>query len=154
MASKPPLHTARAARAANLLRRAAISASERRHTAAGRRWLRSYLNGCAFKIFDAPLPGHLAGLPFTSACEWLYRTTGCVLIGARLTRRLRGPASLARRSSRLATVMAVCAGRRAHVSPRRVPVRSSGHALLCGRVLEKPADAHPTPPVSKAALGS
>ena len=69
--------------AANLLRRAAISASEKRHTAAGRRWLRSYLNGCAFKIFDAPLPAHLAGLPFTAACEWLYRTAGCMLIGAR-----------------------------------------------------------------------
>ena len=69
-------------RAANLLRRAAISAGEKRHTAAGRRWLRSYLNGCAFKLFDAPLPAHLAGLPFTAACEWLYRTSGCVLIGA------------------------------------------------------------------------
>ncbi len=115
VAGWPPLcrhgpDTARAARAANLLRRAAISASERRHTAAGRRWLRSYLNGCAFKIFDAPLPGHLAGLPFTSACEWLYRTTGCVLIGARPTRRQRGSASLARRSPRLAAFVAVHAG--------------------------------------------
>ena len=71
--------------AANLLRRAAISAGEKRHTAAGRRWLRSYLNGCAFKLFDAPLPAHLAGLPFTAACEWLYRTSGCVLIGAART---------------------------------------------------------------------
>ena len=71
-------------RAANLLRRAAITAGEKRHTAAGRRWLRSYLNGCAFKLFDAPLPAHLAGLPFTTACEWLYRTSGCVLIGAHM----------------------------------------------------------------------
>ncbi|KAK9826205.1 hypothetical protein WJX81_007538 [Elliptochloris bilobata] len=68
---------------ANLLRRAAISATEKRHTAAGRRWLRNYLNGCAFKIFEAPLPAHLAGLPFTAACEWMYRTSGCVLIGMR-----------------------------------------------------------------------
>ena len=58
-----------------------MSASEKRTTAAGRRWLRSYLNGCAFKIFDAPLPEHLAGLPFASVCEWMYRTGRCVLIG-------------------------------------------------------------------------
>ena len=53
-------------------------------TAAGRRWLRAYINGCAFKVFDAVLPRHLAGVPFCDAVEWLYRTSGLVLIGARL----------------------------------------------------------------------
>ena len=53
-------------------------------TAAGRRWLRAYINGCAFKVFDAVLPRHLAGVPFCDAVEWLYRTSGFVLIGARL----------------------------------------------------------------------
>ncbi len=53
-------------------------------TAAGRRWLRAYINGCAFKVFDAVLPRHLGGVPFCDAVEWLYRTSGFVLIGARL----------------------------------------------------------------------
>ena len=51
-------------------------------TAAGRRWLRAYINGCAFKVFDAVLPRHLGGVPFCDAVEWLYRTSGFVLIGA------------------------------------------------------------------------
>jgi hypothetical protein len=52
------------------------------HTAAGRRWLRAYINGCAFKVFDAVLPLHLVGVPFCNVVEWLYRTSGFVLIGA------------------------------------------------------------------------
>jgi hypothetical protein len=37
--------------AANLLRRAAVLPPESRpRTTAGRRWLRAYLNGCAFKV--------------------------------------------------------------------------------------------------------
>ena len=50
-------------------------------TAAGRRWLRAYINGCGFKVFDATLPRHLAGVPFCNVVEWLYRTSGFVLIG-------------------------------------------------------------------------
>ena len=54
-------------------------------TAAGRRWLRAYINGCGFKVFDATLPLHLADVPFCNVVEWLYRTSGFVLIGARHT---------------------------------------------------------------------
>ena len=46
----------------------------------------SSINACAFKVFDAVLPRHLAGVPFCDAVEWLYRTSGFVLIGARLRR--------------------------------------------------------------------
>lgn len=70
--------------AANLLRRASVLPPEAQpRTSAGRRWLRAYLNGCAFKVFDAPLPDHLAGLPFCELVEWLYRSSNFVLIGAR-----------------------------------------------------------------------
>ena len=51
-------------------------------TAAGRRWLRAYLNGCAWKVLDAPLPPHLASTPFVHLAEWLYRTSGFLLIGS------------------------------------------------------------------------
>lgn len=53
-----------------------------RRTAGGRRWLRNYLNGCAFKVFDSPLNPSLAKVPFAEAAEWLYRTSGFVLMGA------------------------------------------------------------------------
>ncbi|BDA48910.1 probable potassium channel subfamily T member 2 at N-terminal half [Coccomyxa sp. Obi] len=67
---------------ANLLRRASVLAPEvQPRTAAGRRWLRAYLNGCAFKVFDTLLPEHLAGRPFCDLVEWLYRTSNFVLIG-------------------------------------------------------------------------
>ena len=71
--------------AANLFRRAAVSPTEgQRRTAGGRRWLRAYLNGCAFKVFDATLSQSLARVPFAEAAEWLYRTSGCVLMGEAL----------------------------------------------------------------------
>lgn len=54
----------------------------RKPTAAGRKWLRSYFNGCAFKVFDAPLPPSLTGRPFLPAAEWLFRSSGLALIGA------------------------------------------------------------------------
>ena len=67
---------------ANVLRRASVPERNAvRRTAAGRRWLRAYLNGCAYKVFDAVLPPSLAGLRFSTACEWLARTHGTVLIG-------------------------------------------------------------------------
>lgn len=52
-----------------------------RRTAGGRRWLRNYLNGCAFKVFDSVLSPSLAKVPFAEAAEWLYRTSGFVLMG-------------------------------------------------------------------------
>lgn len=68
--------------AANLLRRAAVVPREgQRRTAGGRRWLRAYLNGCAFKVFDSRLSASLAKVPFAEAAEWLYRTSGFVLMG-------------------------------------------------------------------------
>ncbi|KAK9808990.1 hypothetical protein WJX72_007481 [[Myrmecia] bisecta] len=67
---------------ANLLRQAAILPRDaRRKTAAGRRWLRSYVNGCAYKICQAPLGPSLTGVSFVAAAEWLYRSSGFVLIG-------------------------------------------------------------------------
>lgn len=61
-----------------------LPADSRPRTAAGRRWLRAYLNGCAFKVFDAQLPRHLANIPFGDLVEWLYRTSNFVLIGMSL----------------------------------------------------------------------
>ena len=49
-----------------------------------RRWLRAYLNGCAFKIFDVSLGPSLRHVPFAEAAEWLYRSSGFALIGAAL----------------------------------------------------------------------
>lgn len=70
------------AAAANLLRRASVRPREgQRRTAGGRRWLRAYLNGCAFKVFDSKLSRSLAKIPFAEAAEWLYRTSGFVLMG-------------------------------------------------------------------------
>lgn len=68
--------------AANLLRRASMPAVEaRKPMAAGRKWLRSYFNGCAFKVFDAALPPTLLHKPFLQAAEWLFRTANLALIG-------------------------------------------------------------------------
>ena len=67
---------------ANLLRRAAVSPVEaRRRTAGGRRWLRAYLNGCAHKVHIARLGPSLACVAFADAAAWLFRTSGCVLVG-------------------------------------------------------------------------
>lgn len=41
----------------------------------------SHLVPGAFKVLDAPLPAHLAGIPFARLVEWLYRTSGFLLIG-------------------------------------------------------------------------
>ena len=52
----------------------------------------------AFKVLDAPLPAHLAGKPFARLVEWLYRTSGFLLIGARAEAYCR-PVRLARASN-------------------------------------------------------
>lgn len=49
--------------------------------AAGRRWLRSYINGCGNKVWRAALHDSLKGKTFSEAAEWTYRTAGFVLIG-------------------------------------------------------------------------
>ena len=68
--------------AANLLRTANVSPTDsRRRVAAGRRWLRSYINGCGSKVWKAPLHTSLQGKTFSEAAEWAYRTAGFVLIG-------------------------------------------------------------------------
>lgn len=75
--------TGRDGGAANLLRRSAVSdARTRKRTLAGRRWMRAYVNGCAHKVFSAPINSSLSGVPFVEAAEWMHRTSGCVLIGA------------------------------------------------------------------------
>ncbi len=56
------------------------SASQRR-TSAGRRWLRSYVNGCAFKVWRTALNPAMAGRPFVEGAEWLHRASGLVLLG-------------------------------------------------------------------------
>ena len=53
----------------------------RRRVAAGRRWLRSYINGCGSKVWKAPIHSSLQGKTFSEAAEWAYRTAGFVLIG-------------------------------------------------------------------------
>ena len=69
--------------AANLMRRASMPPLEaRKPLAAGRRWLRSYFNGCAFKVFDVRLPRTLVERTFLEVAEWLYRTSGLALLGA------------------------------------------------------------------------
>lgn len=68
--------------AANLLRTANVSPTDsRRRVAAGRRWLRSYINGCGNKVWKAALHASLKGKTFSEAAEWTYRTAGFVLIG-------------------------------------------------------------------------
>ncbi|KAL3142086.1 hypothetical protein ABBQ32_004709 [Trebouxia sp. C0010 RCD-2024] len=67
---------------ANLLRTANVSPTDsRRRVAAGRRWLRSYINGCGSKVWKAPLHASLQGKTFSEAAEWAYRSAGFVLIG-------------------------------------------------------------------------
>ena len=68
--------------AANLLRTVLVSPSaSQRRTSAGRRWLRSYVNGCAFKVWRTALNPAMAGRPFVEGAEWLHRASGLVLIG-------------------------------------------------------------------------
>ena len=68
--------------AANLLRTASVSPTDsKRRVAAGRRWLRSYINGCGNKVWRAPLHSSLKGRTFSEAAEWAYRSAGFVLIG-------------------------------------------------------------------------
>jgi hypothetical protein len=66
----------------NLLRSADVRPpGARAPTLAGRRWLREYVNGCAYSIVEVPVLKHLEGRPFIEAAEWLYRAAGCVLLG-------------------------------------------------------------------------
>lgn len=51
-------------------------------TLAGRHWFRAYANGCGFRLVDVPIAANLQGVEFLSAAEWLYRTSGVLLIGA------------------------------------------------------------------------
>lgn len=51
-------------------------------TLAGRHWFRAYANGCGFRLVDAPISANLQGVEFLAASEWLYRTSGVLLIGA------------------------------------------------------------------------
>ena len=68
--------------AANLLRTASVSPTDsRRRVAAGRRWLRAYINGCGHKVWRASLHASLTGKTFVEAAEWAYRSAGFVLIG-------------------------------------------------------------------------
>ena len=68
--------------AANLLRTASVSPTDsRRRVAAGRRWLRGYINGCGHKVWRASLHASLTGKTFVEAAEWAYRSAGFVLIG-------------------------------------------------------------------------
>ena len=68
--------------AANLMRRASMPPLEaRKPLAAGRRWLRSYFNGCAFKVFDTRVPPRLVQRTYLEIAEWLYRTSGLTLLG-------------------------------------------------------------------------
>ncbi|RMZ57560.1 hypothetical protein APUTEX25_001760, partial [Auxenochlorella protothecoides] len=48
---------------------------------APRRWLRSYIDGCADQFCEALLPEHLAGRAFRDVASWLFTTSGLVLIG-------------------------------------------------------------------------
>ncbi len=67
---------------ANLLRTASVSPTDsRRRVAAGRRWLRAYINGCGNKVWRASLHASLTGKTFVEAAEWAYRSAGFVLIG-------------------------------------------------------------------------
>lgn len=67
---------------ANLLRTASVSPTDsRRRVAAGRRWLRAYINGCGHKVWRASLHASLTGKTFVEAAEWAYRSAGFVLIG-------------------------------------------------------------------------
>lgn len=78
-----PPHPPLPSPAGNLLRSSAVSPPEAQHaTLAGRKWLRGYVNGCAFSLWEARVPAHLEGQPFLDVAVWLYWTSGFVLMGA------------------------------------------------------------------------
>ncbi|GAB4817363.1 hypothetical protein N2152v2_004409 [Parachlorella kessleri] len=66
----------------NLLRSSNVSPPEAQQaTLAGRKWLRAYVNGCAFQLWEVSVPPHLAGQRFSDVVAWLYFTSGFVLAG-------------------------------------------------------------------------
>ncbi|KAL4448241.1 hypothetical protein ABPG75_005460 [Micractinium tetrahymenae] len=66
----------------NLLKSSAVRPLQsQQRTLAGREWLRAYVNGCAFQFIHLPVPQHLAGRPFLDVAQWLFWSSGSVLIG-------------------------------------------------------------------------
>ena len=61
---------------------AAASQQQQRRTAGGRRWLRSYMNGCGNKIHVVRLTSpSLANVPFADAAAAMHAATGVLMIG-------------------------------------------------------------------------
>lgn len=63
---------------------ACVRACTRTRTTPNRSWLREYVTGCGYNIFEASVGPDFEAVPFVEAAEWLYRVSGIVLIGARL----------------------------------------------------------------------
>lgn len=60
----------------------AAASPQQRRTAGGRRWLRSYMNGCGNKIHVVRLATpSLAGVPFADAAAAMHAATGVLMIG-------------------------------------------------------------------------
>ena len=66
----------------NLIRSSSVKPREARgEKMAGRKWLRQYVDGCEAILCRAPVQRHLVGEVFLNVAEWLYRTSGCAIIG-------------------------------------------------------------------------
>ena len=66
----------------NLLKSSNVKPPEARdETLAGRKWLRAYVDGCAFQLCEAPVLKHVAGALFIDISAWLYENTGFVTVG-------------------------------------------------------------------------
>ena len=65
--------------------RAPAPACAHARTTPDRSWLREYVTGCSYNIFEASVGPDFEAVPFVEAAEWLYRVCGIVLIGARLS---------------------------------------------------------------------
>jgi voltage-gated potassium channel Kch len=67
----------------NLLKSSNVRPEEAREPMlAGRRWLRAYVDGCAYQFCEAPVLKHMDGEKFINVAAWLYANSGFVAIGA------------------------------------------------------------------------
>lgn len=67
----------------NLLKSSNVRPKEAREPMlAGRRWLRAYVDGCAYQFCETPVLKHMDGEKFINIAAWLYANSGFVAVGA------------------------------------------------------------------------
>ena len=134
---------------ANLLRRSAISpAASLRSDAAGRRWLRAYMNGCGEAVHAVPLSRTYACVPFATAAAALHAAHGVALAGVLVGGRcLLNPGRRLLRGGETAVVVASGAARaaRAAAAPY-APLPSDAAAAALAGALATPVTPPPPSP--------